>query len=70
MEPVIVIKYNITQRASGGRVSSFERINVILEFCVTNDIICTLTVTMASANMVQVEKLKGRENFATWNFVR
>jgi len=38
MEPVIVMKHNITQRASGGQVSSFERINVILDFCVTNNI--------------------------------
>jgi len=33
-----VIKHNISQRESGGQISSFERINVILEFCVTNDI--------------------------------
>jgi len=28
-----------------------------------------LTIIM-SANIVQVEKLEGRKNFATWNFVR
>jgi len=38
MEPVIVIKHNIKQRALGGQVSSSERINVILESCVINDI--------------------------------
>jgi len=38
MEPVIGLKHNITQRASGGQVSSSERINVILESCVINDI--------------------------------
>jgi len=38
MEPVIVIKRNITQRSSGRQVSSSERISVILESCVINDI--------------------------------
>jgi len=69
MEPVIVKKRNITQRASGRQVSNFERMCYPRVLCNKRYHICILTI-MVSANIVQVEKLEGRENFAIWNFVR
>jgi len=64
-----VIKHNITQRASGRKINSFERINVILESCVMN-----ISHLHVNSNNVQFATIKRNaiytECVGTLNYLR